>query len=61
MLERLAGSLRREGVNVTLDCDQDLSILLRPIAFERVLNNLLGNARKYGGDIWISAHLINEH
>jgi two-component system osmolarity sensor histidine kinase EnvZ len=33
---------------------------LRPVAFERCIVNLLGNALKYGKTAWISAHKFGE-
>ena len=33
---------------------RDLSLQLRPVAFERCLNNIVSNARKYAEHIWIN-------
>lgn len=55
MLERIAAKARRQNTNVDLTIDGDLLLQLRPIAFERCLNNIVSNARKYGDHIWISA------
>ncbi|MCB9991266.1 MAG: HAMP domain-containing protein [Rhodospirillales bacterium] len=53
ILDRVAAGVRRQGVKVDLSAEGDLSLHMRPVAFERCLTNLVNNARKYGGDIWI--------
>jgi two-component system, OmpR family, osmolarity sensor histidine kinase EnvZ len=55
MLERMAAGARRQGAKVELEMKDDLSLQLRPVAFERCLNNLVSNARKYAEHIWIAA------
>ena len=40
---------------MTLTCTGDLSMPLRPIAFERALTNILNNARKYAQAIVVTA------
>lgn len=50
----------REQERVTADVPESYSILLRPVAFERALNNLLGNALKYGQHAWISVRRFGE-
>ncbi|MBN8521187.1 MAG: HAMP domain-containing protein [Alphaproteobacteria bacterium] len=48
LLTRLVASAGREGGAVTLDIrDDDISLMVRPIALERALVNLIGNAAKY--------------
>lgn len=55
MIERIVVAMRRLGASITLECEGDMLVSLRPVAFERCLNNLVGNARQYAGHIWISA------
>lgn len=55
VLERVATSLRRQGADVDLQMEGDLALPLRPVAFERCLNNLAGNARKYAKAVWVTA------
>lgn len=60
MLENVAGATRRLGTRISLSFEGEaegggLWASLRPVGFERALNNLIGNARKYGENIWISA------
>ncbi len=61
MLERVASGARRQGAQVDLATSGDLSLQLRPVAFERGLNNLVGNARKYAEHIWISGARDDGH
>ncbi len=55
LLEHIVNGTRRQDVAIELETDGDLSLQLRPIAFERCMANIIGNARKYGGSIWVSA------
>ncbi len=36
------------------------TVMLRPVAFERCLTNLVGNALKYGSEAWISVRRIED-
>lgn len=62
MLTRLAGQINRNGQErVILELEGEPQIvLLRPIAFERCLNNILGNAIAYAGQVWVSARRVGE-
>ena len=60
MLERIAAGMKRQGADIQLDMKHDLSLLLRPVAFERGLINILTNARKYAPHIWLSACHIDD-
>jgi two-component system osmolarity sensor histidine kinase EnvZ len=55
ILEHVAAGTRRQGAEVTLNATGDLSIQLRPVAFERALTNILNNARKYAQSIVVTA------
>lgn len=61
ILARVAATARRDGATITLDVKDDISLMLRPMAFERCMTNMVGNAAKYGGGVWISAAEINDH
>lgn len=60
IIDRVAAGMKRQGADITLNMDQDLSLQLRPLAFERCLTNVVANARKYAPHIWISAHHIDD-
>lgn len=53
LVTQIVNDARRGGAQIDVSFSGDLSISLRPIAFTRCLNNLIGNARKYAGNIWI--------
>lgn len=61
ILGRVTAAARREGGDVHLAGEGDLSIMVRPLAFERCMNNVVGNAVKYGQEVWVSAHGHEEH
>lgn len=60
MLERVAAGMKRQGADVQLEMERELSLQLRPVAFERGLTNIVTNARKYAPHIWISARHIDD-
>lgn len=56
LLETVVGRYRREGASVALKLGQlPKTIPLRPIAFERCVGNLVGNAVRYGKTVEVSA------
>lgn len=55
-----ADAMNRDEERIYVDVAADLDILLRPVAFERCLGNLLGNGLKYGRHVWVSAQKIEE-
>jgi two-component system osmolarity sensor histidine kinase EnvZ len=55
ILERIAAGVKREGRRVELSLAGDLGKQMRPVAMERALSNIVGNARKFAPQIWIAA------
>jgi two-component system osmolarity sensor histidine kinase EnvZ len=56
MLERIVLNAKRQGLEVELLCQGNLSLLVRQGAFERCLNNIISNAKKYANNkVWICA------
>lgn len=55
MLNDVEQKARRQGAAITLSMPEDIVLSLRPVAFERCLGNLVGNAAKYARHIWIEA------
>ena len=55
LLEQAARGMNREREQVYTDLPEDLTLLLRPVAFARCIDNLLVNALTYGNRAWISA------
>ncbi len=60
VLERVADSGRRQGLDVEMDFDGTVQMILKPLAFERALNNIISNARKHAGKIWISGFVEDD-
>lgn len=54
LVNKIATTTLRHGKQIKTDIE-DLNIPLRPVAFERALQNLVSNAEKYAEKIWISA------
>jgi two-component system osmolarity sensor histidine kinase EnvZ len=48
LLEQLAAQARRTGKHVTVTFQGEKKIQVRPLAFRRCLDNLIGNAGKFG-------------
>ncbi len=55
MIEKLAELTRRHGKEIEIALQDDLYLSLRPVAFERCLQNLISNAEKYSDKIWVEA------
>lgn len=60
LLEQAARGMNREQERVALDMQEDITLLLRPVAFARCIGNLLSNALQYGERAWISACRFGE-
>ena len=60
LIEQSARAVNRDGERVFVDVPDGLTLWLRPVAFGRCLNNILGNAVKYGQNAWIGAARIGD-
>lgn len=60
LLEQAARGMNREQERVFVEVQEDLTLLLRPVAFARCIDNLLGNALQYGKNAWISARRFGD-
>ena len=58
LFARLIVSARRQGHDITLNGNVEISLMLRPMAFERCLGNLVNNAGKYAEHIWLGARRL---
>lgn len=47
LVARIKNGAAREGFPVTLSAPENLNVEVRPVAFERALSNIVGNAKKY--------------
>jgi two-component system osmolarity sensor histidine kinase EnvZ len=55
LLDDVAGAARREGTPLSFDAGTPRLVPVRPNALRRCLNNLIGNARRYGNRVWLSS------
>ncbi|PZO78102.1 MAG: hypothetical protein DI626_12105 [Micavibrio aeruginosavorus] len=60
LLVQVARNMNREQEMVFIETPEDLSLPLRPVAFTRCLENLIGNALKYGRHAWVSARRFGD-
>ncbi|HTQ71897.1 MAG TPA: ATP-binding protein [Acidocella sp.] len=58
LLEEICAAARRSGASISLSAPDDLTVRLRPEAIRRALTNLIDNARRHAGHIWVSAARI---
>lgn len=55
LLEDVVGRFRRQGAEIDLHIEDKVGMPLRPHALSRALSNLIGNALRYGGHVWVRA------
>jgi two-component system osmolarity sensor histidine kinase EnvZ len=55
LLDKICTQTIRHGKMAHINLMQDIEITIRPLAFERALQNFIGNAERYATDIFISA------
>ena len=53
LVEDLVGRFRRQGSTIDLHCEGEIVLPLRPDALSRAIGNLIGNALRYGGHVWV--------
>jgi two-component system osmolarity sensor histidine kinase EnvZ len=55
LLEEVAAAVRREGTELSLAAPSEYLLAVRPNALRRCLVNLIGNARRHGSHVWLTA------
>lgn len=60
ILDRIIGRAQRQGESIQSQMSERLMIRVRPVATERALANIIGNACKYGKQVWINAYEQSE-
>jgi two-component system osmolarity sensor histidine kinase EnvZ len=55
LLKEIQFDAQRKGQNVGLETHGELELLLRRNAFKRCLTNIVDNAGKYAGEVWVTA------
>lgn len=61
LLEQSAQTANRDVKRVFTDVPDGIELLLRPVAIERCIGNVVGNALKYGRHAWITAQKFGEN
>ncbi|MEK7802751.1 MAG: histidine kinase dimerization/phospho-acceptor domain-containing protein, partial [Pseudomonadota bacterium] len=54
LLGKIVESTRRHGTKIILQCADNIKVNVRPLAFERCIQNVVSNAEKYGKNIWVT-------
>jgi two-component system osmolarity sensor histidine kinase EnvZ len=54
LLEDVAAAMRREGAPLSVAAGPECVMPVRPNALRRCLANLIGNARRYGRQVWLT-------
>jgi two-component system osmolarity sensor histidine kinase EnvZ len=54
LLEDIAAAMRREGTPLSVAAGPEYVMPVRPNALRRCLGNLIGNARRHGGHVWLT-------
>jgi two-component system osmolarity sensor histidine kinase EnvZ len=55
LLDDVAVAMRREGAKLSLALPAEFLMPVRPNALKRCLANLISNARRHGGHVWLTA------
>lgn len=55
LLDEIAAAMRRQGVDLSFDAPAEYLLPVKPNALKRCLSNLVGNARRHGSHVWLSA------
>jgi two-component system osmolarity sensor histidine kinase EnvZ len=58
LIEKVVIAARRLGVNIQSDVAGEINMMLRPMAFERCILNIVNNAGKFAKNVWVSARMV---
>jgi two-component system osmolarity sensor histidine kinase EnvZ len=53
LVEEVVGRFRRQGTAIDLHSEGEIVMPIRPHALSRAMGNLIGNAARYGGHVWV--------
>jgi two-component system osmolarity sensor histidine kinase EnvZ len=60
LIEQVAASSQRDGHTAIIEQPSRLVVPVRPNALRRCLNNLVANAGRYGGHVWVSSVSVED-
>jgi two-component system osmolarity sensor histidine kinase EnvZ len=58
LFEDIAAAMRREGTPLSVVAPPEYVMPVRPNALRRCIDNLIGNARRHGGHVWLSGAVV---
>ncbi len=61
IIEKITNAARRQDLDIQSFVAQDVTLMVRPMAFERALMNIIGNAGQYADHIWLAASLEGKY
>ncbi len=56
LIGKIEDAVRRQNISLEANVHEDMVLMLRPMAFERCLLNLISNAGHYAKHVWLSTH-----
>ena len=54
VFRKIAAAMKHQQVVIELAGEKAVELMVRPLAFQRAMNNLMTNAARYGERIWVS-------
>ena len=60
LIEKVVTAGRRQGVEVQSNTPGEVNMMLRPMAFERCLLNLVNHAGKYANNVWVTMGVTDD-
>lgn len=61
LIEKCADAARRQELKIEASVPHDAMLMLRPLAMERALMNIINNAGQYGEHIWVATSLDGKY
>jgi two-component system osmolarity sensor histidine kinase EnvZ len=56
LIDKIGDAARRQNIDLEASVHEDMVLMLRPMAFERCLMNLVSNAGHYAKHVWLNTH-----
>jgi two-component system osmolarity sensor histidine kinase EnvZ len=60
LVDEVVGRFRRQGAVIDLHTEGGIAMPLRPDSMSRAIGNLIGNALRYGGHVWVRVGVRGE-
>jgi two-component system osmolarity sensor histidine kinase EnvZ len=56
LIEKIIDAAKRQHLNLDTDMSEDVKLMVRPMAIERSIMNVINNAGQYAKHIWLKTH-----